>query len=1022
MTNKFIKYEKEPYTTNSDWFKKGICCSNDAYASQIGTKRFTAERMLMDGGFNSVDTMMSDPGCTYSVSDVVNAINEGRSFLNYRGEGWSSGWWASCTPMHTPDVSNLANGQKLTFVTSIGCGVAMFGSGGGNSFGEEWLELGTISSPKGACAFIGPTGNTHTTYNNKIDKGIYIGMFQEGMDTPGQALLRGKLYMYNVFGSDPYVEDHYKLHCTLGDPSIHIWKDVPQAITVNYPESIPFGNNTVEFTVTHNSTGQAVSDALVCVTGESLFTTSYTDEFGKAYIDIDILELETLNVTVRGGNVIPFLGTLLVAPASGPYVIKDSYIINDVVGGNGNGLMDYGETNLLSLTMKNIGVELAESVVVTISSSNPYIAITDSTADYGNIVPGGTAVVADGFAYSVANDIPDLEEVSIAVTATNGTDFWQSYIIILAHAPEISIGLLTISDPDGNNNGLLDPGETATLSFAVSNNGSSISPEALANLGTTSGYITLNNTSDDLGPINTGSTVDASFSISVSPTAPIGETVDLAFDVIAGDYNVSKPFVTSIGLIIEDWETGDFYKFPWTMSGNADWTMETNDPYEGLFSAKSGDISDSQTSSLEITFNIVSDGEITFYRKVSSEGNWDYLRFFIDANQMDQWSGNISWGMVSFPVTEGTHTFKWQYYKDGSVSSGEDCAWIDYIIFPGTLFGASFGSNETNICEDGSVSFYDQSPGEPISWDWVFEGGTPGTSTLQNPLIEYSNVGIYDVSLTVSDGTTTDTQILENYITVSTLPETAPTPFGPTSVCGNEGISFYNTSGLTGITMYNWLLEPVEAGSVSGNSLTANVFWTNEYLGEATIKVAGENLCGTGNYSEAIVITRYLPDVTLEPFDWICLSWPEIELSGGIPLGGEYSGPGVENGWFYPTMAGVGTHTITYTYSDTGECENFATETILVDGCTGIINPDDLTGITVFPNPTTGLITIAIEQNTGSIEVVVMNTLNDVVYTYSSESLSGNKLDIDLSSMAKSVYFVKIKTGKIEKTMKVVLR
>ena len=208
--------------------------------------------MLQDGGFTSVDTMMSDPGCTYSNTDVVNAINEGRSFLNYRGEGWTTGWWATCTPMTNTQVSSLANGEKFTFVTSIGCGVAMFASG--ESFGETWLELGTLSQPRGAAAFIGPAGNTHTAYNNNIDRGIYVGMFQEGMDTPGQALVRGKLYMYNVFGGgDSYVSYHYKIYCVLGDPSIHIWKHVPQAVTVNYPVSIPFGNNTIEFTVTHTS-------------------------------------------------------------------------------------------------------------------------------------------------------------------------------------------------------------------------------------------------------------------------------------------------------------------------------------------------------------------------------------------------------------------------------------------------------------------------------------------------------------------------------------------------------------------------------------------------------------------------------------------------------------------------------------------------------------------------------------------------------------------------------------------------
>jgi len=915
MTNKFLQYEQTPYTASTDWFKKGICCSNDAYASQIGTKRFAAERMLIDGGFTSVDTMMSDPGCTYNVTDVVNAINEGRSYLNYRGEGWSSGWWATCTPMHTPDVSNLANGPKLTFVTSIGCGVAMF-DGGGNCFGEEWIELGTISSPRGASAFIGPTGNTHTTYNNKIDKGIYVGMFQEGMDTPGQAMLRGKLYMYNVFGNTSSVEYHYKIYCILGDPSIHIWKDVPLAVTVDYPASIPIGTSTVEFTVTHSATGQAVSNALVCVTGNTQFTTNYTDESGIAYVDVEALELETLNVTVRGGNVIPFLGTLLVAPPTGPYVIKDSYVINDVSGGNGNGLMDYGETNLLSITVINVGVEQAENVVVTINTNNLYITITDSTADYGNIASGDTAVVTDGFIYSVASDIPDLEEVSIAVTATDGSGSWESFILIEAYAPVLSVGTLTISDPEGNNNGLLDPGETDTITITVSNNGHSMSPDATAHLNSTNSFIILNNTSDDLGPIDIGATVDASFSVSVNPSAPIGESVDIDFDVIAGDFNASKSFVTSIGLIIEDWETGDFNKFPWTMGGNADWTIETNNPYEGIYCARSGNIADAQVSNLEVTINVTSDEEITFFRKVSSEGGWDYLRFFIDGSQIDEWSGNVAWEQESFPVNAGVHTFKWEYYKDGSISSGEDCAWIDYIIFPATIFEASFSSNETNICEGESVSFYDQSPGNAISWNWIFEGGTPGTSTLQNPVIEYSTPGIYDVSLTVSNGVVNDTLALENYITVSVLPETAPTPTGPAIVCANSNSTSYSTTGLTGISIYEWMLEPANAGNVYGTGLTATIIWGNEFLDEATLKVAGENICGTGEFSDPINITRYLPEITLEPFDWICLDWPAFELNGGMPAGGEYSGPGVENGWFDPAVAGVGTHTITYTYTD----------------------------------------------------------------------------------------------------------
>ena len=398
------------------------------------------------------------------------------------------------------------------------------------------------------------------------------------------------------------------------------------------------------------------------------------------------------------------------------------------------------------------------------------------------------------------------------------------------------------------------------------------------------------------------------------------------------------------------------------------------------------------------------------------------MKFYIDNIEKSSWSGEVGWARAAFAVTPGIHTFKWTYSKDYGAVSGSDCSWIDYILLPAAVFQASFSASETNICEGESVSFYDQSPASAISWDWIFEGGTPGTSSLQNPVIEYLTSGIYDVSLTVSNGSVTNTMVLENYITVSAFPGTAPAPIGPTTVCASGGNTSYSTAGLTGITSYDWVLEPSGAGNVSGTGLTVTVIWSSGFLGEATLKVAGENICGTGAYSNPINITRYLPEVTLEPFDWVCVEWPAFELTGGMPAGGEYSGPGVVNGWFNPASAGVGTHIITYTYSDPNNCENFDTETILVDPCTGINDMSDLSGIKIYPNPTTGMITVDFDQNPGAIEVLVVNTLNKMVYTRSKETITENRLNIDLSSQAKGIYYIKLKADKMEKTMKVIIQ
>ncbi len=1086
MINKFLKYEKTPYTTSTDWFKKGICCSNNYYESQVETKRFAAERMIQDGGFTSVDTMMSDSPCTYDVSDVVAAINSGRSWLNYRGEGWSSGWWATCTPLTTSDLPSINNGQKFTFVTSIGCGVAMFQTSG-NCFGEEWLEMGTLSNPKGAAAFIGPTGNTHTTYNNKIDKGIYIGMFQEGLETPGQALVRGKLYMYNVFGNEYYVDYHYKIFCVLGDPSIHIWKDVPQAVTVNYPSSIPYGNNTVDFAVTHTATGLPVANARVCVTGENIFSTGITDGSGNAYLDIDAQDLGELNITVTGGNVIPFQGILYVVQPTGPYVVKESYIINDAVGGNGNGLMDYGEVNLLSLTMKNVGVQQADNIIVILNSADTNITITDNVANYGSIAPGSTAVVTDGFAYTVANNIPDLHTVSIEITATNGSDTWLSYISIGAHAPNLEFLDFVLTDPAGNNNGKFDPGETVNLTLSITNSGSSEALNVMGELVESDPYVTVNSPALSFGNITGGSLSNAVFSVSSTLNTPAGHlaeftlnlngdmgvsgigevkvvigqipvlildlddngnsapemeaaisTMDIAYETLSsfpsdlhlystifvclGVFPQNHQLTTSEGQALANYlnDGGSLY-----MEGADTWCYDPVTAVHGMFNLVEGG---DGTSDMGTVLGM--SGTFTEGMSFNYNGDNSYMdhidadppAFKIFNNQSPSYGTGVAFDAGDYKTIASSHEFGG--LDDGTSPSTKEELMTAYLEFLGISLSlqANFYSNITQVCANGTVNFFDQSSGNAISWTWTFEGGNPASSSIQNPIIQYTTPGSYDVSLTVSDGSESSTIALNNFITVMSISGIPPLPAGPVNVCANGGNTTYTTAGLTGITSYDWQLEPANSGFVVGSGLNVTVFWVSGYLGEASLKVAGVNGCGTGAYSNSLALTRYLPEVSLEPFEWVCLDWPSFEITGGSPEGGEYSGPGVENGWFNPANAGVGTHTITYTFTDGNSCENFATETILVDPCTGLKETGDLTGINIYPNPTNGLTNIHFNQEIDNAEVKIVNTMSKIVYSETVGKITDKNLRIDLSNQPKGIYFIHIKSDMVDFTAKILFQ
>ena len=187
-------------------------------------------------------------------------------------------------------------------------------------------------------------------------------------------------------------------------------------------------------------------------------------------------------------------------------------------------------------------------------------------------------------------------------------------------------------------------------------------------------------------------------------------------------------------------------QFPegWTFSGNLPWIIDNTTAWDGAYSARSGAIGNSQTSSLIYTMETDTEGVISFYRKVSSETNYDFLSFYINDQLQAQWSGNMDWAEVSFPVTAGYKTFRWTYSKDASVAGGSDKAWIDFIILP---FPAAYSApkNLTATTVTANSAQLNWLPGgEEAIWDVSW--GPAGTPPSQGTIIE--NLTSTDYQLT----------------------------------------------------------------------------------------------------------------------------------------------------------------------------------------------------------------------------------------------------------------------------------
>lgn len=155
--------------------------------------------------------------------------------------------------------------------------------------------------------------------------------------------------------------------------------------------------------------------------------------------------------------------------------------------------------------------------------------------------------------------------------------------------------------------------------------------------------------------------------------------------------------------------------------------------------------------------------------------------------------------------------------------------------------------------------------------------------------------------------------------------------------------------------------------------------------------------------TDTVVVTiNTLPNVTLMmPSSTPCVDDASITLSGGSPAGGTYSGPGVTAGVFDPSV-GAGNHTIVYTYTDANGCTNSATQPITVNACVGIAEHETNT-VSIYPNPSTGLITI--KSNSALNTVTVLNAIGETVMTQQSNT---SRIAVDLSAQPDGVYFIQV--------------
>ncbi|MCW3075793.1 MAG: hypothetical protein JWO32_402, partial [Bacteroidetes bacterium] len=220
---------------------------------------------------------------------------------------------------------------------------------------------------------------------------------------------------------------------------------------------------------------------------------------------------------------------------------------------------------------------------------------------------------------------------------------------------------------------------------------------------------------------------------------------------------------------------------------------------------------------------------------------------------------------------------------------------------------ANFTSDKTFICPAMTVNYTDQSTFGPTSWSWIFQGGSPATSTVQNPSIVYNTPGTYSVSFTATNGNGSSVMTRTLYITVSG-PNALPLVEGFQGTFVPANWQNYDA----GNDNYKWTKS-----STVGKASTASLMYDNYNLPSSNIRdeMRAPKLNFTGISSAKlyfdVAYSRYDPtysDSLAVRVSTDCgLTYTQVYLKGGTGLA---TAPDFSTAVFVPSAAQWRTDTV----------------------------------------------------------------------------------------------------------------
>tara|TARA_B100002052_G_scaffold71305_1_gene64635 strand:- start:12406 stop:15090 length:2685 start_codon:yes stop_codon:yes gene_type:complete len=378
------------------------------------------------------------------------------------------------------------------------------------------------------------------------------------------------------------------------------------------------------------------------------------------------------------------------------------------------------------------------------------------------------------------------------------------------------------------------------------------------------------------------------------------------------------------------------------------------------------------------------------------------------------------------------------YYRKGLLFNGTNRSAYEIDLYENAPPSAQIAADNLEIsCSNDTVHFIDHSAVRlnSASWQWTFPGGTPSSSTQEDPVVVYSQPGTYDVSLTVTDAYGTSSQTYNHFITYtdSIFPITNTTSLYQDFEAG----IFPPKSWETPPASFSWEVMNIDTGV---NCLPSTVAYVNHYWIEQNGKEAylisnkvhlaqGYDAQNWLTYDYAYSgFSGYADGLRIEISTDCGGTWDSIYGASGTAL---QTTSYVNNAW-YPTCGSWKTDSINLTnwglngdtikvrfvaINDYGN--RFFMDNVKIDG-QNILSINEIKSelnIAIYPNPTAGIFTIRTDLD--NIEIEIYSTIGRLVLK---KNLLGGLHTINISDQPKGIYFIKIQNGTKTEQRKLIIQ